>query len=201
MNKILFLDKDGTLIEDVPYNTDPRKIKLCPGVPEALQLLRQQGYKLVVVSNQAGVAHGFFGEEALLGVKRGLEELLQKHGVHLDAFYYCPHHVHGKVSRYAMKCTCRKPMPGMLIHGAVRHEADLGSSWMIGDILDDVEAGNRAGCRTILINNGNETAWDCSSAKRIPTFMATDMLDAARLITSYETTGGEVNGGLYERSM
>nr|WP_262713115.1 HAD-IIIA family hydrolase [Anseongella ginsenosidimutans] len=130
------------------------------------------------------MARGLFMEEALLRVKQTLDRLLRKHGVHLDGFYYCPHHVNGTVSRYAMKCTCRKPMPGMLIHGAVKHGADLAASWMIGDILNDVEAGNRAGCRTILINNGNETEWDYRSAKRIPTFIANDMLEAARLIST-----------------
>lgn len=200
MNKLLFLDKDGTLIENVPYNTDPGRIKLCAGVPEALRLLRQHGFKLVVVTNQAGVAHGYFKEEALTGVRQALEHLLLKHGVTLDDFYYCPHHAGGTVSRYAMQCTCRKPMPGMLIQGAVRHQADLASSWMIGDILNDVEAGNRAGCRTILIDNGNETCWDCSSAKRVPTFIAKNMLEAASLITGSSLLSAE-NGEFHERPM
>ncbi|HYH56886.1 MAG TPA: HAD family hydrolase [Anseongella sp.] len=202
MNKVVFLDKDGTLIENVPYNTDPGKIRFCPGVPEALRLLQEYGYKLIVVSNQAGVAYGFFKEEDLRTVKNALQERLAEYGVQLDGFYYCPHHIRGKVSRYALNCTCRKPMPGMLIRGAVEHGADLSSSWMIGDILDDIEAGNCAGCKTVLIDNGNETEWVYSSARRKPHFLVKDMEEAARCIISQ---AGNVKEGkrsvLYERPM
>src|SRR5690349_10719996 len=138
----VFLDKDGTLIEDVPFNVDPDLIRLSPHAGAALRLLQQAGHGLFVVSNQSGVARGLFAEEALLAVERRLRALLLDEGVRLDGFYYCPHHPDGSVRRYATRCMCRKPMPGMLRNAAREHGIALEESWMIGDILDDVEAGN-----------------------------------------------------------
>ncbi|PRY12283.1 D,D-heptose 1,7-bisphosphate phosphatase [Pontibacter ummariensis] len=159
MRKAVFLDKDGTLVHDVPYNVDPQRIRLCEGVPEALARLKAEGYLLVMISNQAGVARGYFEEQALEGVKETLQRALQPYKAGLDAFYYCPHHPEGIVPVYTQACACRKPQPGMLLQAAKDLGIDLAASWMIGDILHDVEAGNKAGCRTILIDNGNETEW------------------------------------------
>lgn len=178
----VFIDKDGTLIDNVPYNVDPALIRLSRGAGEALALLKRQGYLLFIVSNQSGVARGFFPESAIEGVKRRLAELLAEYGVVLDGFYYCPHHPKGTEPGYAVACECRKPMPGMLLAAARDHGLDLKRSWMVGDILDDVEAGHRAGCRSILIDNGNETEWD-ASLLRNPDHTATDMFEAARAIT------------------
>ncbi len=159
MNKAIFLDKDGTLIHDVPYNVDPERIQLQPGAGQCLKALQQNGYKLVLISNQSGVARGYFAEKALKNVEGKIQDLLAPYNVKLDGFYYCPHHPQGTVAAYAVSCTCRKPMPGMLLKAAKELDLSLSGSWMVGDILDDVEAGNKAGCRTILINNGNETEW------------------------------------------
>lgn len=181
-NKAVFLDKDGTLIEDVAYNVSPEKIKLYPEVPGALQELKSQGFKLVVVSNQPGIAHGFFGEDALKAMKERLQQLLSAHDVMLDGFYFCPHHPEGKMTGYAIECICRKPRPGLLLQAATEMNIDLSVSWMIGDILNDVEAGNRAGCKTILIDNGNETEW-AVSPERIPAHIVKHMNEAAGKIT------------------
>src|SRR5438093_11179442 len=108
----VFLDKDGTLIEDVPYNVDPGQITLAPGAAEGAALLAEAGYALVVVSNQSGVARGLFKEDALIAVERRLRELLAVLDVPLAGFFYCPHHPQGKVPRYATVCSCRKPAPG-----------------------------------------------------------------------------------------
>lgn len=180
----IFLDKDGTLVENLPYNVNPDLIRLTPRAGEALRLLQAQGYALLVVSNQAGVAKGLFSERALMPVKERLSELLAAEGVRLADFYYCPHYPSGAVSRYAMRCDCRKPMPGMLQQAAARHGIDLARSWMIGDILDDVEAGKRAGCRTVLIDNGNETEW-VPGPYRTPELTANDLLAAAQAIASF----------------
>lgn len=157
--KAIFLDKDGTLIPDIPYNVDPRKIRLYPDAGEALARLQRAGYQIFVVSNQSGVAKGFFQEEALTGVESRIRELLLPWGVQLSGFYYCPHSPQGSVPSYAIDCTCRKPFPGMILEAAQQHGIHLSESWMVGDILNDIEAGRRAGCRTVLINNGNETEW------------------------------------------
>ena len=183
--RAVFLDKDGTLIDNLPYNVDPRRISLCNGAGAALRLLARLDYHLIVVSNQDGVAHGHFPEAALEPVRHRLADLLFREQLELDGFYYCPHHPDGKLAQYALDCLCRKPMPGMLLQAAREHEINLQASWMIGDILHDVEAGNRAGCRTVLIDNGNETEWRLGS-NRLPTRVVTDIYAAAVSIATAE---------------
>lgn len=179
----VFLDKDGTLIEDVPYNVDPQQIRLCEGAIAGLRLLQAAGYLLIVITNQAGVAKGFFPEAALVDVEVRIRELLAVHDISLAGFYYCPHHPAGVVAPYAIACDCRKPRPGLLQQAARDHPIDLQQSWFIGDILHDVEAGRAAGCRTILIDNGNETEWHLSR-QRLPHHVVADLAEAARIITS-----------------
>lgn len=176
--RAVFLDKDGTLIENVPYNVDPALIRLAPGAEEGLTRLHRAGFDLFVISNQSGVARGYFPESALAGVEARLRELLAAVGVPLASFAYCPHHPEGSVEGFAMACDCRKPAPGMLLRTAGDHDIDLARSWMIGDILDDIQAGRAAGCRTILIDNGNETEWRLSP-DREPHHRAPDLAAAA----------------------
>lgn len=185
--RAIFLDKDGTLVENIPYNIDPELIELSWHAGNALQLFKQLGYALFIVTNQPGIAKGLFTESALDPVRLRLTEHLAQYGVVLDGFYYCPHSPDGAISRYAIRCTCRKPMPGMLLRAAREHGVDLSRSWMIGDILHDVEAGRRAGCRTVLIDNGNETEWK-TSGLRTPHFVASDLYVAAQLIAAEEAT-------------
>lgn len=181
MSKAIFIDKDGTLIHNVPYNVNPRKIKLNDGAVEMLASLQQRDYLLIVVSNQAGVAKGYFTEKELMQVNRRINELLLANGVAIDAFYYCPHHPDGIIAEYAVRCDCRKPAPGLLLKAAAEYNIDLGRSWMIGDILHDVEAGKRAGCNTILLNNGNETEWILNKYRE-PDYTIQHLADAPRLI-------------------
>lgn len=175
----VFLDKDGTLIPDIPYNVEPSKIQLAEFARSALANLRDRGFKLIVISNQSGVARGYFAESALKGVEQRLQELLTP--IRLDGFYYCPHHPQGKVLQYQLECECRKPKAGMLLRAAQEHQIDLARSWMIGDILNDVEAGKRAGCRSILIDNGNETEWILTEARK-PDFRVANLAEAAEAI-------------------
>lgn len=155
----IFLDKDGTLIEDVPYNIEPKNIRIYPEVPSVLTALSSAGYKLLVVSNQPGIAHGYFDRIAVERAGNALMEMLLDAGARVDGFYYCPHHPDGKVRHYAARCECRKPQPGLLLQAAREHGIDLSASWVVGDILNDVEAGKRAGCRAALVDRGNETEW------------------------------------------
>ena len=124
----VFLDKDGTLVEDVPYNVDPALIRLGPGAADGLRLLHAAGYPLIVISNQSGVARGYFEEAALGAVEVRLRELLGEVGVPLTGFYYCPHHPEGSVAAYAVGCECRKPLPGMIVRAADEHGIDLARS-------------------------------------------------------------------------
>lgn len=183
--RAVFLDKDGTLIEDVPYNVDPERIQLTQGAVEGLKLLDAAGYQLIVITNQSGVARGYFPESALVAVEVRSRQLLAEVGISLAGFYYCPHHPDGVVPELAITCSCRKPEPGMLLYAAAKHGIDIQESWFIGDILNDVEAGRCAGCRTILIDNGNETEWQLSP-ERSPHHIVTDLKEAAQVITSVD---------------
>ncbi len=173
----VFLDKDGTLVVDVPNNIDPLRIRLGPGATEGLALLHRAGFQLVVVTNQPGVAYGLFEESALAAVRSSIVELLKP--VPIAGFYYCPHGP-------ADGCVCRKPEPGMLRRAAAELGIDLRRSWMIGDILNDIEAGRRAGCRTVLIDNGNETEW-ATGPNREPHYQVPSLIEAAQVILCEET--------------
>lgn len=174
----VFLDKDGTLIEDVPGGIT---LHLLPGVPEGLRLLHLAGFLLVVVTNQGGVAQGRFTEDHVKHMEGGLRLAFTTCQIPLAGFYYCPHHPDGNVKGYGIHCLCRKPKPGLLLRAASDLGIDLERSWMVGDILHDVEAGHWAGCRTVLIDNGNETEWVMNET-RWPDYLADGMLKAARLI-------------------
>ena len=191
----VFVDKDGTLVENVPFNVDPDQVRLLPGVVDGLQLLRDAGFLLFVVSNQAGVALGRFARDALGGVEARIDALLAADGVSIDGYAWCPHHPQGTVADYAAACTCRKPQPGMLQDLAARHGVALERSWMIGDILDDVEAGHRAGCRAVLVDRGGETQWRRGPGRepdaRVDRFDA-----AARAILSCGRTRPRVSAAL-----
>jgi len=167
--KAVFLDKDGTLVENVPYNVEPSRIRLASGAEEALSRISAQGYGIIVVSNQPGVALGLFDDNAVRRVERHLRSL-----VPLTDFYYCPHAPGGG-------CACRKPQCGLLMRAARDYGVELAESWMVGDILDDVEAGRRAGCRTVLVDNGNETEWQLGDYRH-PDAKVAGLLEAADLI-------------------
>jgi len=178
MKKAVFLDKDGTLVENVLNNHDVERVRLLPKVSEGLRRLHDAGYVLLIVSNQAGIAHGLFSEEALHPIFARVSVLLDSSRNLISGVYYCPHDSEGRVPKYTFACACRKPLPGLLLKAAGEHSLDLKRSWMIGDILHDVEAGRRAGCRTILVNNGHETEWKMSGC-RWPDFVVTDLDGAA----------------------
>jgi D-glycero-D-manno-heptose 1,7-bisphosphate phosphatase len=184
MNKAVFLDKDGTLVVNVPYNINPEHIELERFVVDGLRKLQRAGYLLIIASNQSGVALGHFSEFALQRANERLYELLMDCGVKINATYYCPHYPSGYVKAFAKECDCRKPMPGLLKKAAHDFNIDLKKSWMIGDILHDVEAGKRAGCKSILVDNGNETEWKTGEWRQ-PDFKVTTLNEAAEIILSH----------------
>jgi D-glycero-D-manno-heptose 1,7-bisphosphate phosphatase len=151
-NRAVFLDRDGVICEDVNYITTPSQVKLIPGVGSAINLLNDIGLKVVVVSNQSGVARGYLTED----VKKVNQKMINELGgsCHIDAIYYCPHHPEMGNNTYKKDCDCRKPNPGMLKIAAQDFDLDLEQSFMIGDKIDDVLTGYRAGCETILVLTG-----------------------------------------------
>ena len=160
----VFVDKDGTLVDDVPYNVDPARVSFRPGALPALATLAASGFALVVVTNQSGIGRGLFSEAQFAALRLALVARLRREaGLALTGFEHCPH---SPGADGLPACSCRKPMPGMLRRAALAHRLDLARSWMVGDTLDDVEAGHRAGCRSILYDSGGETVWRASPLRR-----------------------------------
>lgn len=147
----MFLDRDGVLIEDTGYPDDPAAISLLPGVGEGLRRLRRAGWRLVVVSNQSGVARGKFTLERLDAIHNRLRALLADEEVHLDALYFCPHHPQGSAAPFNTACDHRKPQPGMLRSAASVLGLALPECWLVGDREGDVQAAHGAGCRAVLL--------------------------------------------------
>lgn len=145
----VFLDRDGTLLRLVPYLKDPERAQLYAGAVEALRSLQAAGARLVVVTNQAGIARGLMTRDDVARVNRRLMARLAVAGVWLDAVEVCPHH-----PDFTGPCRCRKPAPGLLTRAARRLRVDLGRSWLIGDSVSDIEAGEAAGTRTALVRTG-----------------------------------------------
>jgi len=183
VKRAAFIDKDGTLVHDVPFNVDPAQVELRADAGPALRALQEAGYALILVTNQSGVALGRFPESALQPVWKAIDQRLNAEGVSLTAVYYCPHHP-GGVGEYALECACRKPRAGLLRRAASAHDIDLTQSWMIGDILDDVEAGHRAGCRSVLLDVRSETEWQLTPL-RMPDYVARDLTSASRHIAEH----------------
>ena len=180
----LFLDRDGTLTYPYHYPSRPEHLRLYPGIGEPLRALQHAGFRLIVVTNQSGIARGYFTEADLARMHAHLQSALAAQGVWLDAIYHCPHHPDGVVSGLNTRCVCRKPQPGMLLQAASDFSLDLTRSWFVGDILDDIEAGARAGCRTALVDVGTESL--PRSALRWPTFVARDTPHALEIIGGIE---------------
>jgi len=151
--KAVFLDRDNTIIEDPGYINHPDQVHLLPGAAGALFDMKSMGYKLIIVSNQSGVARGIVTEEMLNKIHERLLKMLRKQGVFIDGIYYCPYLADGVIEKYRVDSDLRKPKPGMLLTAAEEMDIDLTHSWMIGDAYRDIEAGKRAGCMTILVNS------------------------------------------------
>lgn len=189
--RALFLDRDGTLVYPYHYPSRPEHLKLFEGIGPELQALQAMGFCLVLITNQSGIAREYFTEHDLTVMHTYLAEQLALQDVRLDAVYYCPHHPDGVIPELAMACECRKPRPGMLLRAMADLQLDLEKSWFVGDILDDVEAGNRAGCRTVLVDLGTESL--PSTGVRYPNFVAPNTREALRLIRTVSALEPEVN--------
>ena len=150
----VFLDRDGTINEEVGYMDRLEKLRLIPLAAEAIRLINRSGMKAVVVTNQSGVARGLFDESFVDAVHIRLREMLRTEGAFLDGIYFCPHHPTEGRERYLMTCDCRKPAPGLLLQAATDLHLETVQSYMVGDTLKDIEAGARAGARGVLVRTG-----------------------------------------------
>jgi len=182
--RAVFLDRDDTIIECEGYLGDPAKVKLLPGAATALASLRALGYRLIVVSNQSGVARGMFTESDVEAVNDEMSrQLKEKAGAYIDASYYCPYHPEAVIAEYRVDHEWRKPKPGMLLQGAADFSLDLSQCWMVGDALRDIAAGQAVGCRTILLRDGDRKAPAVpDNVPAVPNFTVKSLADAARII-------------------
>lgn len=177
IQQAVLLDRDGVLVEDIGYLGTPDQLRILPRVPEALRLLAPH-FRLVVVTNQSGIARGKFSQDDLLTVHRELARCFGEEGITIEAYYYCPHHIRfGVVSEFTIECECRKPEPGMLQRASIDLGLDLSSSYMIGDNVTDLEAGRAAGTKAIIVG---ENVGDCPEWATA----AEDLLEAAGMILS-----------------
>jgi D-glycero-D-manno-heptose 1,7-bisphosphate phosphatase len=182
VNRAVFLDRDGTLNDDPGYLGDPDKVKLFPGTGEALSILKYKlNFKLIVISNQSGIARGLITEENVEAVNYKINELLTDSNVKIDAFYYCPFHPEFSNEE---ECTCRKPSPKMVLEAAKDFNINLTESYFIGDAVSDIECGINAGIKTILVKTGygNESFSTLQKLNKMPTFVASNILDAVSFI-------------------
>jgi len=162
--RAVFVDRDGTLIEDTGFIRRAEEVKLLPAAAEAVARLNKAGWAVVVVTNQSGVARGLLTEKDVAATNERMKALLSKEGAHVDAVYYCPHLPEGKVSEYAVVCDCRKPRPGMFLRAAREMDIDLAGSVTVGDSARDVEAGLNAGTRAILLTESETRADEAPDA-------------------------------------
>lgn len=172
--RAVFLDRDGTIIEDLGYPHRPEHLRFLPGALDGLRILQAAGYLLIVVTNQSGVARGYFPEAEVELFHALLHQRLEAAGIELTAIYYCPFHPTEGTGRYRRESSWRKPHPGMLLHAARAHGIDVAASVMIGDKESDVAAGQEAGCRTVLLPGPRA----CYNVKA-PDFQAADLREAA----------------------
>ncbi|MGB9612601.1 MAG: D-glycero-beta-D-manno-heptose 1,7-bisphosphate 7-phosphatase [Candidatus Margulisiibacteriota bacterium] len=181
MHKAVFLDRDGTIVEDVGYLNRPDQIKFIPGAIKAIKMLNQAGYKVVVISNQAGVAKGLITEDMLQTIDKVLHKFILNGGAHLDGVYYCPHHPEEGVYPYRQACECRKPHPGLIKRAHRDLNIDLSSSFMVGDKATDIEAGKNAGTKTILVLSGRGQE-EKEKLKSKPDYITDNLLSAVKWI-------------------
>jgi histidinol-phosphate phosphatase family protein len=168
--KAVFIDRDGTIARDVPYCSRPEDFELFPRTAEAIRLLNEHGFKTIVITNQSGIARGYFDEEMLERIHQKMKDELAKQGAFVDAIYYCPH-------QSAEQCECRKPKPAMALRAANDHHIDLEDSFVVGDLQMDVDLGKAVGCKTILLRQEQTELQGAA-----PDHIAADLYQAAEWI-------------------
>jgi D-glycero-D-manno-heptose 1,7-bisphosphate phosphatase len=177
----VFLDRDGTIVDDVGYGYRAEDMRFLDGAVAGLRALAGLGLRLFIVTNQSGVARGYFSEAQAQACNVALCRMLAEQGVAITGVYYCPFHPDG-LGRYRCDSPLRKPQPGMLLQAAAEHGLKLASCWMIGDKKSDILAGQAAGCRTILVRTGAAGSGEAELLAQ-PDYSATDLVEAARVIS------------------
>ncbi len=181
----IFMDRDGTLSHEVGYVNHAARFELFPWAVEAVRLVNRAGWLAVVVTNQAGVARGYFPESAIHEVHAAMNAAMERGGARFDAVYYCAHHPSVGEAPYRQDCNCRKPRPGLLLRAQTELRADLGRSWVIGDRHGDLALAWNAGARGALVKSGyglGELTWHAARWSRQPDMVADTLLEAVERI-------------------
>lgn len=189
--KAVFLDRDGTISEEVEYLDNADMLRLLPRTAEAIKLINGSRLLAVVVTNQSGVARGYFSELVLKDVHDRMEILLKAEGAHLDGIYYCPHHPKVGLPEYVMDCACRKPNTGMIKSASKELKIEVGDSYVIGDKIIDIELAHKAGAKGILVMTGygREELKALNKERKVwPDHIADDLYDAVKWIQRQEET-------------
>lgn len=152
--KVFFLDRDGVINIDHGYIYKPEQFEFIPGVFEACKMINQQGYEIVVVTNQSGIGRGYYTEQDFIALTTWMTDKFSEQGVAILDVYYCPHHATHGINNYLQDCDCRKPKPGMLLNASLEHDIDVNASVIVGDKTSDMEAGKRAGVGTFYKVSG-----------------------------------------------
>lgn len=179
MKKAIFLDRDGTIIEEKNYLSKKEDVKILEYAIDGLKLLQDSGYMLFIVSNQSGVARGYFSEETVNEINNYLKELLALHKIVIDEISYCPHLKTGKINFYKQDCDCRKPKTGMIMNLVKKYDIDLSKSYIIGDKMSDLELAKNCNCKGIIVLTGKVKKAEIT--KELPIF-AKNLLSAAEII-------------------
>jgi len=183
----VFIDRDGTISEEVGYVNHPSRFRLFPYSSEAIRILNNNEWLAILVTNQAGVARGYFSEDVIVKVHEQLK--LDLKDARLDAIYYCAHHPTVGEAPYRVDCDCRKPKPGLIDRAAQDFEIDRGASWMVGDRYGDVELARNAGLRSAFVLSGyglGEWEYQRSSWKHEPDVVCENLLEAVKMIVAHQ---------------
>ena len=191
----VFIDRDGTISEEVGYINHLSRFQIYPWSPQAVSALNRNGLKAILVTNQAGVARGYFTEDLVIQVHEKLRQELAKADAHLDAIYYCPHHPSVGTEPYRQSCNCRKPKPGMLLRAAKDLGVDLSRSFMVGDRYSDIELAQNAGTRSILVLSGygrGEYEYQRQNWTAQPDWIANNLLEATQIVLEHRNLSPRV---------
>src|SRR6185295_19856019 len=183
----LFMDRDGTISEEIGYVNHPSRFRLFPYTAEAIKLLNENDWLAIVVTNQAGVARGYFSEDIIIQIHDQVQRDLQETSARLDAIYYCAHHPSVGEPPYRLECDCRKPRTGLIDRAAADFQIDLGRSWMVGDRYGDLELARNAGLHSAFVLSGygrGEWEYQRHSWKHQPDIVCENLLEAVKTIVN-----------------
>ena len=185
MKRAVFIDRDGTISEEVGYINHPSRFRLFPYSAPAIKKLNDNGWVAIVITNQAGVARGYFSEDLITQVHQKMRQDLERHNAQLDAIFYCAHHPTVGEPPYRADCNCRKPKPGLVQRAATELDVELDQSWMVGDRYSDIQLARNAGLRSAFVLSGygrGEWEHQRTSWKQQPDLVAENLLEAVEAI-------------------